>query len=203
MRDLGKFYILFTLISFTCLLQNCVRIKSCCMISIPPITITSERTSLENQILGTYKQIREDVWLVSSAQTVEGLKMMYSTNTNNLQSQFSRKVLDAINTQEYNKEEIKKLKKMGIIGENNKGFISYIANPEIEKNEKEKKRILQIISEENDARLILMLEVINRNEDLTVDDLDNVMKSFAKMYRDELEEGEYYQLPTGEWIRKK
>jgi len=173
------------------------------MISIPPITITSERTSLENQILGTYKQIREDVWLVSSAQTVEGLKMMYSTNTNNLQSQFSRKVLDAINTQEYNKEEIKKLKKMGIIGENNKGFISYIANPEIEKNEKEKKRILQIISEENDARLILMLEVINRNEDLTVDDLDNVMKSFAKMYRDELEEGEYYQLPTGEWIRKK
>jgi len=202
MRESNNILMYIILIFSISILLSCGKSKSCCVISIPPITFASERTSLENQIIGTYRAIREDVWVVSSAQTIEGLKVSVSTNTNNLQAQFNRKVIDAINTQEYNREEIKNLKKIGIIGENNQGFLEYIENSKIEKNEKEKQRILQLISEENDARLILMLEVINRNEKLSVDDLDDVKRTFAKMYLKELERGEYYQLPTGEWVRK-
>ncbi|MBN1899163.1 MAG: DUF1318 domain-containing protein [Spirochaetes bacterium] len=173
------------------------------MIQIPPITFTSERTSLENQIIGTYKQIREDVWIVSSAQTIEGLKVSSSTNTNIRQMQFQSKVLDAMNTQEYNREEILQYKKKGYIGENNKGFLSYLEHSSIEKNDKEKKRLLQIIAEENDARLILMLEVINKNENLSMDDLDDVQKTFAGMNREGLKKGESYQTEDGDWIKKK
>jgi len=74
--------------------------QQCCFIQAPPVNITSERTSLEKQILDTYQEIREDVWIISSAQTIEGMEIKTSTNTNNVlnKQSINTKVLKALQT---------------------------------------------------------------------------------------------------------
>jgi len=190
--------LIFLIILLSFLNFNCSR-SSCCIITVPPITFTSERTALENQIIGDYKRIRNDIWLKASAQAIEGMELKEESSK---EVPFSQKLLSAYKTQEYNKNEIELLKSKGIIGENNEGFIEYLTNAELEKNPKEKERILKIISEENDARLIFMLEVIKKNKNLTIEDLPAVKKSFAKFYIEQLKEGEYYQTDEGRWLKK-
>ena len=170
---------IFSILLFT----NCGKSISCCIIEMPPVSFTPERTSLENQILGTYQEIREDVWLVSSSQTVEGLSITSTTNTN-LKQDFD-------------------VDYKVIIGENNKGMISYRENDFMEKDPMEKQKLYEIMDEINNARQVLMLEVINKNENLTLDDLDKVKKTFANMYRKEAKKGEWVQDDEGDWSKKK
>lgn len=187
-------------------LTHCGRGINCCVIKMPPITFTSERTSLENQILGTYREIREDVWIISSAQTVEGLKVSSLSNTN-AHAQASRasvdfRVIRALETVQYNEERIRGFLAKNLAGENNQGFLSYREESSVENNPEEKKKLLETLGEVNDARLVLMLEVINRNKKLTVDDLDKVKKTFAEMNQKSALQGEWIQLESDEWIKK-
>lgn len=184
-------------------LTRCGRGVNCCVIKMPPITFTSERTSLENQILGTYREIREDVWIVSSAQTVEGLKVSASSNTNRSREiSVDFRVLKALETVQYNEERIREFLAKGLAGENNQGFLTYREESSVENNPEAKQRLMETLGEVNDARLVLMLEVINRNKKLTVDDLESVKKTFAEMNQKNALKGEWIQLESDEWIKK-
>ncbi len=186
------------------IITNCGKSKSCCVIKLPPITFTSERTSLEKQILGSYKEIRRDVWIISSAKTVTGLSSIQSTNTNisNKDLQLRKRVISAVQTIEYNKDDVLKYKKFHYIGENRNGFLEYISNHTIDNNPEKKQDILNMINEVNDARLVLMLEVINRNENLTINDLDKIKATFGEMNINNAKKGEMIESATGEWIIK-
>lgn len=185
------------------LFSGCSRPQvSCCIIQLPPITLTSERTSLENQILGTYAEIREDVWLVSSSQAVEGLKITSTTNTNVKVINVNFKVIKALETIEYDQDKITNYKARGYLGENNEGFLSYMKNSVIEDNPEMKLKLLEIMNEVNDARTVLMLEVINRNANLSMDDLPEVKKTTAKINQNNALKGEWIQNQDGEWIKK-
>ena len=198
--------IILVLICSCCLkfLTSCGKAINCCIIQPPAINVTSERTSLENQIMGTYQEIREDVWLVSSSQTVEGLNISASTNTNIKQEfDIDYKVIKSLETIEYNKELIEKYKAKGFIGENNQGLLDYIENRIMEENPVEKQKLFENKDEVNDARQVLMQEVINKNENLTLDDFDQVKKTFADMYRKRALKNEWIQDDEGNWSKKK
>ncbi len=199
---LKNIFLIFLLLSSKMFLTNCGKQINCCVIKLPPVTFTSERTSLESQILGTYQEIREDVWLVSSSQTVEGLKISSTTNTNMLKSDIDYKIIKALETIEYNKNLIKQYKNKGFIGENNEGLLSYISSQIIEYNPKEKEKLFETINEVNNSRLVLMLEVINKNENLTLDDLNKVKKTFASLNIKNARKGEWIQDDEGNWQRK-
>ncbi len=196
-------YFLFFLLPIL-IFYRCGKSRSCCVINLPPVTITSERTSLENQILGSYKEIRRDVWIVSSAKTVEGVSITSTSNTNILNKDLliNKKVIDAVQTLEFDKELVNKYKKYGYIGENNRGFLSYIINDKVENDFVLKEEILNLVKEVNQARLILMLEIINKNDNLTINDLEKVEESTAKLNRESAKKGEWIQLDSGEWILK-
>ncbi len=196
-------YFLFFLLPIL-IFYGCGKSRSCCVINLPPVTITSERTSLENQILGSYKEIRRDVWIVSSAKTVEGVSITSTSNTNILNKDLliNKKVIDAVQTLEFDKELVNKYKKYGYIGENNRGFLSYIINDKVENDFVLKEEILNLVKEVNQARLILMLEIINKNDNLTINDLEKVEESTAKLNRESAKKGEWIQLDSGEWILK-
>ena len=201
-----KFNYIFLILIYLCcfkLFTSCGKAINCCIIQPPPINVTSERTSLENQIMGTYREIREDVWLVSSSQTVEGLKISTSTNTN-IKQEFSvdYKVIKALETIEYDKEIIKEYKTKRYIGENNQGLLEYIENNTMESHPAEKQKLFENKNEVNDARQVLMLEVINKNENLTIDDFDQVKKTFADMYRKQALKNEWIQDSEGKWSGK-
>ena len=52
---------------------------SSCAVKAPEVRITGEKTALEKQILGTYAQIKEDVWMVASVRSSEaGEKVVIS-----------------------------------------------------------------------------------------------------------------------------
>ena len=196
--------IILFLFSVLLLCNNCGKQISCCIIEVPPLAFTPERTSLENQILGTYQEIREDVWLVSSSQTVEGLNISSSTNTNLKQElSIDYKIIKALETLEYNKTEIKKFKSKGYLGEKNMGLLGYIENSYMESNPIEKQKMYEIMDEVNDSRQVLMLEIINKNENLTLDDLDKVKKTLGDKYKKESKKDEWIQNEEGEWEKKK
>ena len=195
--------IMTVLLSSLIFLTGCGRGPGCCVIKLPPVTFPSERTSLENQILGTYQEIKEDVWLVSSSQTVEGLKISRTAKTNNGKQQgIDYKVIKALETIEYNKEPVKLYKENGTVGENNEGLLSYIKNTYIENDPKEKEKVTEVVNEVNDARLVLMLEVINKNEELTIDDIEKVKKTFAGINSKNARPGEWVQNENGDWNKK-
>ncbi len=204
MKSIYKTMFILLLMSINLILTtSCGKRISCCLIKLPPVTFTSERTSLENQILGTYQEIKEDAWIISSSQSVEGLRISATTNTN-MQQDINNKyyIIKAVETIEYNKEISLKYKKKGYIGENNKGMLSYIKNNYIENNPKEKEKLFLLIEEINDSRRVLMIEVINKDEELIFDDMDKVQKTFADMHQNQMDKGGWIQNNEDEWKRK-
>ena len=56
---LSPFLILQCTLCFCCLLLGC-------SLQAPELVVTGERTALERQVLGSYQQLNEDLWLLSS-----------------------------------------------------------------------------------------------------------------------------------------
>jgi len=50
--------------------QNCMKgMPSCIEITPPDINLTGERTVIERQVIGDYRELEKDAWIVSSVQT--------------------------------------------------------------------------------------------------------------------------------------
>ncbi len=125
---------------------------SCIDIVPPKIELTGEKTALERQIIGEYKELEEDAWLISSVKT------NVSREKNNRQQSVGDPVLfEALKIKEYHEEKLRVYKNEGVIGESKKGYIEYITfvNTKYEKDKSEKSILIAIIDEENKARYII------------------------------------------------
>jgi len=167
-----------------------------CSIRAPEIKITGEKTALENQVLGTYREIEEDTRMIASTRIAgeRGRREVLSIE--------KRRVLDAILNRRFNKDDIDEFKRDGVIGENNQGFLEIRPSDKLEKDPEYKKRVLQLVAQENRDRKIIMDRVIAVNENIREEDREKVYAVFAKMNRDSAEKGTWIQLPDGRWVRK-
>ena len=94
-----------------------------CSVKAPEVNITGEKTALENQVIGTYQQIEQDVWTLTSVRSVN------STQKPKMSSE-KKRVLEAVQGRKFNKDDIEEFLKNGLVGENNQGLL------EIRDNEK-------------------------------------------------------------------
>jgi uncharacterized protein YdbL (DUF1318 family) len=170
-------------------------ISTACSIHTPEVKFTGEKTALENQILGTYNQVKEDVWMVASVRAA------------NLDSQITlsdekRAVLTAIQNREFNKDDIDEFKRNGVVGENAKGYLEMRPHERLNTDAEYKKLAEQLVAEENQDRQIIMQRIIDINPNIQASDQAEVEKVFAKLNQDSAKPGEWIQMPDGTWTRK-
>ena len=174
-----------------------------CTINIPDIKITGEKTALENQILGEYKKIKEDAWMIASER---GEK-----NNSILEIPADKKeIIEAIRNREFNRDDVIEFKISGIIGEKRDGYIEIVIDKDKIKNSLDGAKIKlldKILKEENRDREIIMKRIYNLsfNNDENISKNDAMLEiqiSFFKMNLDESPENTFYRDKNNEWEKK-
>jgi uncharacterized protein YdbL (DUF1318 family) len=154
--------------------------------------LTSQRTALENQVLGSYKEIEDELILVSA---VRGQTLAAKASENASDAAMARK------NQDFNRDDIEEFKESGIIGEVPDGTIS-LTNLPSPKNTAAMSLARELIKEENSDRSVIWDKIIKSNKNLSLKDLPEVRKTYAKMIRDRAPAGQLFLDDGKSWIKK-
>jgi uncharacterized protein YdbL (DUF1318 family) len=163
------------------------------------VSIIDERTQLENQVLGAYEDISEDLVLIAS---VRGVGEEGEVRVPPPQSTGKKRALMAMQNREFNRDDIESFKKKGVVGENNEGFLTILDEEQLKADPKFGEFVRAKLIEENRDRLILMERVIEMTPGLSEKDLTEVKKIMAQRNRDNASAGERYQDINGQWASK-
>lgn len=189
---------------FALLLSGCGTasqyIPSCCVISIPTPQLTGAKTSIERQIVGEYRELEDDAWAVSSVKTNvqkgEGTSRAPENDT---------ALFKGMKIRQSHIKIIRKYKDEGALGEKNNGFVEYRKNQKYERNSKRKKRLFQLIKEENRVRRIIFERSLIRTgvKKPLSDDIDAFGRIFAEEQAALAKKNDWVQNKSGVWVRKK
>lgn len=161
--------------------------------------VSSQRTALENQILGTYQEIDEDLVLISSVRAVDESGNLKPQEFSDLQ----RRALRARQNQEFNRDDIDELKNLGIIGETFTGELLLTPEGNGRAAAERKRRLAgDLIKEENRDRGVIWLRIIQINEELKASDLEEVRKTYGRTKFNEAEEGHWLLDENSIWFQK-
>ena len=187
-------------------LFSLVLILSGCTLAKVDVNVVSERTSLENQVLGTYNSLSEDMLLVASVRGVSpGGKIDVPQRHTPEQLDATR----ALETIAFHADDVETFKKFGWIGENNEGLLTPFTreNPKVTSEELKSfaanysaAEFQQVVQEVNQAREVLMMRVVQTNENFTIKDLPAIRKVFARINRQNSAPGAKVQEADGRWL---
>ncbi|MBC8184594.1 DUF1318 domain-containing protein [candidate division KSB1 bacterium] len=166
-----------------------------CSIKAPEVNITGEKTALENQVIGTYQQIEEDVWTLTSVRSTNSAKKPKM-------SAKKKRVLEAVQGRKFNKDDVEEFLENGLVGENNQGLLEIKENNDLVKDADLKNRVTKIVENENSYRKIIMERIILLNEQAAEAGEKNVSKIFAKINQDNAAAGAWVEDENGEWVKK-
>jgi len=160
------------------------------------VTIVDQKTALENQILGSYEELSNDVLLLASVRSVdeEGkLKPTVEIPKGKLLA------LRSMQRQEFNRDDIQGFKQSLVAGEGNDGFLKFFDNERTQTDAQFKEFAEAIIAEENEDRMIILQRIVATNENFTEQDLPKIQKISASLNRDNAKLGEKVQRENGDW----
>lgn len=180
--------------SIICVFLACILTLTGCTIKTPEVTFTSERTALEKQILGSYRTIEEDAWMVSSVRSSEGREIQIPES--------KRRVLEAFANRKYNADDIEDFKRDGVVGENLSGFLTLRSTSTYDEDADYRALVNRIVAEENRDREIIMDRIVEINSAVNPLDPEAVARVFAQMNRDASAPGTWIQLEDERWVKK-
>jgi len=163
------------------------------------ITVVDQKTALENQILGSYEELGNDMALLASVRSVD--------ETGKLQTvpkipPGKMKAVRAMQRKEFNRDDIENFKRIGCAGEGNDGLLVFFDVDKTQKDRRFKEFVQAIIKEENEDRLVTLQRIVATNENFSEADLPKVQKIYASLNRDNAKPGERIQTENGTWINK-
>jgi hypothetical protein len=193
-----KQYIIVSIIICSALLNGCATGTPSCIDFVPPkVQFTGEKTVVERQIIGDYRELEKDAWVVSSVQSsmvpagrsVRGDRVLFS----------------AMQVREFHKPKIRKYKDESAIGEGNTGLIYYRRTSKYEKSQELKKILMVVLQEENKARAIIFKRSIVLSGKTKPSESE--IKTFAEQFSREQQalaiKNDWIQNSKGVWVRKK
>jgi uncharacterized protein YdbL (DUF1318 family) len=166
-----------------------------CSIKPPEVKVTGEKTALEREIIGTYHQMREDTWMVASTRSTDERQPV-------VMSAEKKKVLEALQQQEFNKDDVEEFKKKGYVGESGDGSLVVRGGDDLKRDAEQSNLVRDIVQEENQCRQAVLQRVVELNDALKKAVPKDVLSVFAKMYQDNSPKGTWIQKPAGDWVRK-
>ena len=159
--------------------------------------LTSQRTALENQVLGAYKELEDDVILAASVRAPGEAKPELSAG--------KRRAVDARQEQDFNRDDIDELKDHEVLGEASDGSLAVLpggVGGGVGADAKARKLAAELVAEENKDRAEIWRRIIDANANLSAADLTQVRKTYAKMQRDGVTKGQWFQDEGGNWRRR-
>ncbi len=178
-----------------------------CTLAKVNVDVVSERTALENQILGTYNALDREMLLVAS---VRGVDSRGNIKKPHRKSQEQKDAIAAMQVLDFHADDIQIFKKLKWIGENNQGFLeAFDMNKQdlpgelIDFSKRySKAEFSSVLIQVNQARQVIMQRVIDMNENLTDLDMPEVRKIFAKLNAENAGIGERMQKENNAWVEK-
>ena len=186
------------------LLSAALLITGCTLAKVD-VNVVSERTSLENQVLGSYNSLSEDVLLVASVRGVSPTGKVDAPPKHTPEQQEAMKALETIS---FHADDLDSFKKLGWVGENQEGLLTPFPRVLPQQGGAELKSFAagysegefkQVLSEVNQSRQRLMQRVIQTNENFTAKDLPAISKAFARINRQNSAPGTKVQEDDGKW----
>ena len=177
-----------------------------CTLAKVDVNVVSERTSLENQVLGTYNSLNQDMLLVAS---VRGVSPTGKIDTPPRHTPEQADATMAMETIAFHADDVETFKLFGWVGENQDGQLTPFTRETPKVSSAELKTFAanyseaefqQVVKEVNQAREVLMMRVVQTNENFTAKDLPAIRKVFAKINRQNSAPGSKVQDADGKWI---
>ncbi len=163
------------------------------------VTVVDQKTALENQILGSYEELGNEMLLLASVRSVDEdgkLKTVAEIPPGKMEA------IRALQRQEFNRDDIQAFKADGVAGEGNEGLLVFFETEKTKSDPKFKAFAQSIIAEENADRLAILERTVATNEAFADGDLPKVQRIFASLNRDNAKPGEKIQLEDGSWSVK-
>lgn len=178
-----------------------------CTLATVNVEVMSERTALENQILGTYNALDREMLLVAS---VRGVDTKGRIKTPPQKSRGRRDAVEAMQILDFHSDDLRRFKELGWIGENRQGLIEVLgmekeAVPNALKDFAdgiEKEELTSIVAQTNSARETIMQRVIDMNASLSDDDMPKIREIFAGMNAEKASPGDRIETGDGAWTVK-
>jgi len=164
-----------------------------CSVRAPEVKVTGEKSALENQVIGAYEEIEEDTWMVASVRSAGQKKPTKM-------SPEQKRLSEAVRNRKFNQDDINELKQEGAVGENNRGFLEIRPHAKLENDPEYKKRVTELLEEENRDREIIMNHIVENTMNASKDEVYAII---AGNNREKTAPGTLIQLPDGKWVRKK
>jgi len=178
---------------------------SACTLAKVDVNVVSERTSLENQVLGTYNSLSQDMLLVASVRGVSPSGKIDAVPRHTPEQLDATRALETI---AFHVDDIESFKKFGWIGENNEGLLTPFPReiPKVSSEELKsfaanysEAEFQQVVKEVNQSRETLMMRVVQTNENFTLKDLPAIRTVFARINRQNSAPGAKVQEADGRW----
>ena len=161
-----------------------------CVIIPPKFQLTGERTLVEKQIAGEYRELEEDAWIVSTIKT----------NLDSEKNEGSSGDSDSLSAVRImNQERISSYKAEGAVGESFFGTLKYRESAKYEKDKTLKDRLMRVIQTENDARS----EIVKSGAAVSAKKESDQFRLFGEEQRRNALPGEWIEIAEGKWVKKK
>lgn len=178
-----------------------------CTLAKVDVNVVSERTALENQVLGSYNALSDDVLLVAS---VRGVDPSGKIKTPPRKSREYQNAVQAMETLAFHGDDVDAFKRLGWVGENNLGLLTpFPMNKEKPPDDLQafaarypQGEFVSVVEQVNRARQVVMMRVVETNADFTEKDLPRIKSVFAKLNRENALPGERVQKEDGVWTEK-
>lgn len=141
-------------------------------VSVRP-KVVSEKTQLENQILGNFDKLENDLILASSVRSMAapGAEL----------SPAHREALIAVMNRQFRRDDVEELKGKKVAGESLQGTLALRETPETRENAVFRLQATKLVTEENRDREIIMKRVLDMYSGLGPDDLPAVRKMMYEL----------------------
>ncbi|MDZ4186307.1 MAG: hypothetical protein U1D97_15190 [Desulfuromonadales bacterium] len=175
-----------------------------CTLAKVDVNVVSERTSLENQVLGTYNTINDDLLLVAS---VRGISPTGRITPAPQRTPEQETAVRALETVSFHADDIEAFKRLGWVGEGSDGLLAPFPRIQPKGGSSDQTfaatysdgEFSEVLEQVNKARDVLMLRVIQTNENFTVQDLPEIRRVFAKINQQNSPPGSKVQKADGTW----
>ncbi len=179
-----------------------------CTLAQVDVEMVSERTALENQVLGTYNALDAQMLLAAS---VRGVDESGAISEPPRHSREYQNAITAMQTLDFHADDLEAFKRLGWVGENNQGYIESFAMekdnvPDDLKDFADRfseSEFEHVVSRVNTARKQLMKRVIYMNENLKESDMPQIERIFAQIQAENAAAGVRIQTEDGSWKTKK
>ena len=169
-------------------------IISGCAIQTPEVRITGEKTALENQILGHYARLEEEVWMLVSYRSPDSTEQSFS--------QERRQMLEAMRNRMFNRDDVEEFKTDGVVGEALTGLLEIRPTDQYEEDNIYRRRVDVVVREENRDRQVIMVRIVELETDLDTRESEQIAVVFARLNQEGSPDGTWIEVSEGRWERK-